>query len=62
MAMNGLAGLVDCLETGRGEIVVEEAVRVKALRCIDRMLDFVKRHPGAIAQPRAGFVPHVGSA
>jgi quinolinate synthase len=35
---------------------------VKALGCIDRMLDFVKRNPGAVAQARAGFVPHVGSA
>jgi quinolinate synthase len=54
--------VVDCLETGRGEIVIDEAVRVKALGCIDRMLDFVKRNPGAIAQPRSGFVPNVGAA
>jgi len=62
MAMNALQGVVDCLETGRGEIVVEEAVRVKALGCIDRMLDFVQRNPAAIAQPRSGFVPNVGAA
>ncbi len=62
MAMNALQGVVDCLETGCGEVLVDEAIRVKALGCIDRMLDFVKRHPGAVAQPRAGFVPHVGSA
>jgi quinolinate synthase len=62
MAMNALQGVVDCLETGCGEIVVDEVVRVKALGCIDRMLDFVKKNPGAIAQPRAGFVPNLGSA
>jgi quinolinate synthase len=62
MAMNALQGVVDCLDTGRGEIVVDEPVRVKALGCIERMLDFVQRNPGAIAQPRAGFVPNVGAA
>jgi quinolinate synthase len=62
MAMNALQGVVDCLETGRGEITIDEAVRLKALGCIDRMLDFVQRNPSAIAQPRSGFVPNVGAA
>jgi quinolinate synthase len=62
MAMNALQGVVDCLETGRGETTIEEAVRLKALGCIDRMLDFVQRNPSAIAQPRSGFVPNVGAA
>jgi quinolinate synthase len=62
MAMNALQGVVDCLELGSGEVLIDEAIRVKALGCIDRMLNFVRRHPGAVAQPRAGFVPHVGSA
>ncbi|MDP1051225.1 quinolinate synthase NadA, partial [Klebsiella quasipneumoniae] len=34
MAMNGLANLVDCLQSGRPEIAVDEAVRVKAQACI----------------------------
>ncbi len=62
MAMNALQGVIDCLETGRGEILVDEPVRIKALGCIERMLDFVKRNPSSIAQPRAGFVPNLGSA
>jgi quinolinate synthase len=62
MAMNALQGLLQCLEHGTGEIQVEETIRVKALGCIDRMLDFVKRNPSAIAQPRSGFVPNIGTA
>ena len=62
MAMNALAGIVDCLAQGRGEVNVPEPVRVRALGCIERMLDFVARHPQAIAQPRAGFVPNLGAA
>jgi quinolinate synthase len=62
MAMNGLAGVLECLERGHGEITVEEPVRSQALGCIDRMLDFVKRNPSAVAQPRAGFVRHIGAA
>ncbi len=62
MAMNTLQGVVDCLERGSGEIKIDEAVRVDALGCIERMLDFVKKNPGAIAQPRAGFVAGIGSA
>jgi quinolinate synthase len=62
MAMNALQGVLDCLETGSGEIRIDEPVRVKALGCIERMLDFVQRHPQAVAQPRPGFVRHIGSA
>ena len=62
MAMNALQGVVDCLETGGGEIVVPEPVRIQALGCIERMLDFVKAHPHSVAQPRAGFVPNIGVA
>jgi quinolinate synthase len=62
MAMNALQGVVSCLETGRGEIHVAEPVRVRALRCIERMLDYVKAHPEALAQPRSGFVPHFGTS
>jgi len=60
MAMNALQGVVACLETGSGEIRVDEPVRGRALGCIERMLDFVKAHPASIARP--GLVPHIGAA
>ncbi|HEX7640526.1 MAG TPA: quinolinate synthase NadA, partial [Burkholderiaceae bacterium] len=50
MAMNGLQGLVDCLEHGSGEILVDEPVRERALGCIRRMLDFVAANPLAVAR------------
>jgi quinolinate synthase len=62
MAMNAVQGVVRCLEDDLGEIGIDEPVRVKALGCIERMLAFVKAHPQAIAQPRSGFVRHLGSA
>ncbi len=62
MAMNALQGVVSCLETGRGEILVPEPTRSQALGCIDRMLAFVKANPSSVAQPRSGFVPNIGSA
>jgi quinolinate synthase len=62
MAMNAIQGVVQCLESGSGEIVVPEPVRSQALGCIERMLDFVKANPSSIAQPRGGFVPHIGAA
>ena len=62
MAMNGLQGVLDCLEKGVGEITVDEAIRVKAHGCIDRMLDFVAKNPSAITKPAQGFVPNVGAA
>jgi quinolinate synthase len=60
MAMNALQGVVQCLETGAGEVHVDEPVRAQALGCIDRMLDFVARHPGATKTP--GLVKHIGAA
>jgi quinolinate synthase len=62
MAMNALQGVVACLETGSGEILVPEPVRSQALGCIERMLDFVKANPAAIQKPARGFVPNVGVA
>jgi len=65
MAMNALQGVVACLETGSGEVRVPEAVRSRALGCIDRMLDFVRQHPASVAQPAVragGFVPNIGPA
>jgi len=60
--MNALQGVVACLESASGEIHVPEPVRSQALGCIDRMLDFVKRHPDSISQPQRGFVRDVGAA
>jgi quinolinate synthase len=42
MAMNGLRSLAQVLETGANEIHIDEAVRVKALRATQRMLEFGK--------------------
>jgi quinolinate synthase len=60
MAMNALQGVVDCLERGSGEIVVDEPIRARAHGCIDRMLDFVAKHPKVVHKP--GLVPHLGAA
>ncbi|MDE2593346.1 MAG: quinolinate synthase NadA [Burkholderiales bacterium] len=62
MAMNSLQGVLSCLEQGTGEITVDEAIRVKAKGCIDRMLDFVAHNPAAITQPAQGFVRNIGAA
>ncbi len=60
MAMNALQGVVDALEHGTGEIHVDEDIRRRAHRCIDRMLDFVRDHPEATRG--AGLVPKIGAA
>jgi len=62
MAMNAVGGVIDALERGGGEIVVPEPTRVRALGCIQRMLEFVAANPDSIVAPRHGFVPHLGSA
>lgn len=62
MAMNSLQGVLACLEHRTGEILVDEAIRVQAKGCIDRMLDFVAHNPSAIAKPAQGFVPNIGAA
>ena len=59
--MNALHGVVGCWKPASNEIHVR-AGRSRALGCIERMLDFVKAHPDAIAQPRSGFVPNIGVA
>jgi quinolinate synthase len=64
MAMNSLQGLIDCLESGSGEIQVNEPVRGQALGCISRMLDFVaagaaRRQAAAQA---SSWQPHIGAA
>ena len=58
MAMNGLANLVDCLESGQPEIHVDEPIRVEAQRCINRMLDFT----AARKKAAAGMTPGIGAA
>ena len=40
MAMNGLAGVVQALQTGQGEVHVDPALGLRARLPIDRMLDF----------------------
>ncbi len=66
MAMNALQGVISCLEHGQGEISLPEDVRQRAAGCIERMLDFVKRHPEALALPSRGptpgIVPNIGAA
>lgn len=59
MAMNELQGVLDCLTLGRGEIGVPEPVRVQALGCIERMLDFVAAQSTPAVR---GFVPNIGAA
>jgi quinolinate synthase len=60
MAMNAVQGLLACLETGQGEVLVPEPIRSQALGCIDRMLDFTARNPAITASP--GLVKHLGAA
>ena len=60
MAMNALQGVVQALETGSGEILVDEPVRARALGCIERMLDFTATHPGSIT--KTGLVKNIGAA
>ena len=62
MAMNATQGVVNCLESGSGEILVPEPVRSQALGCIDRMLDFVARNPASVLAKATGPRPHVGAA
>jgi quinolinate synthase len=62
MAMNALKGVSDCLETGSGEIVVAPDIRARALGCIERMLDFVARHPASVRTAEPAPLPHLGAA
>jgi quinolinate synthase len=40
MAMNGLGNLVEVLETGKNEIIIEESIRARAAIPVQRMMDF----------------------
>jgi quinolinate synthase len=54
MAMNNLRRLAHVLETGAGEVQVDEAVRVRALRATQRMLDFAAgRHAPVLGRDDA---------
>ncbi len=44
MAMNDLRGVEHVLRTGENEVHIDEAVRIKALRATQRMLDFAQSH------------------
>jgi len=48
MAMNELRNLAEVLETGANEIHVDEAVRLKALKSTQRMLDFARSRKAAV--------------
>lgn len=52
MALNSLESLVTVLETGGNEITVDENIRQKALRPIQRMLDFSKSFGLVKDEPR----------
>ena len=60
MAMNGLQGVIDCLEHGAGEITVAEPTRTQALACIERMLDFTAALKAG--HKMTAFVPNIGAA
>ena len=66
MAMNGLQGVMHCLQHGSGEIQVDATVREKARHCIERMLAFTAAQQSALsasgAMAATGFVPNIGAA
>ncbi len=43
MAMNSIENLIEVLETGHNEIQVDEAVRIRAMKSTQRMIDFANR-------------------
>lgn len=47
MAMNGLQNLLSCLKNRTGEVLVDEAIRLKALGSLDKMLEF-SRNAGLV--------------
>jgi quinolinate synthase len=60
MAMNGLAGLAQVLETGANEIHVDPALGQRARVPIDRMLAFTAALKSG--QPAGALVPNIGAA
>jgi len=59
MAMNSLRGLLHCLQHHTGEVHVDPDTQKKALRCIERMLDFTQQQA---TPPAGGLVPNIGAA
>jgi quinolinate synthase len=60
MAMNGLAGLAQVLETGANEVHVDPALGLRARVPIDRMLAFTAALKAG--QPSGALVPNIGAA
>ncbi|AVP57070.1 quinolinate synthase NadA [Pulveribacter suum] len=60
MAMNGLAGVVQALETGAGAVEVDAALIPRARQPIDRMLAFTAALKSGAAP--GALVPHLGAA
>jgi quinolinate synthase len=60
MAMNGLAGLAQVLQTMRPQVHVDPALGVRARLPIERMLAFTAAQRAG--QPVAGLVPCIGAA
>jgi quinolinate synthase len=60
MAMNGLAGLAQVLETGANEVHVDPALGERARVPIDRMLAFTAALKAG--QPAGALVPNIGAA
>ncbi|WP_415077926.1 hypothetical protein [Polynucleobacter necessarius] len=52
---------MSCLENASGEIFIDEPIRLQALSCIERMLDFTKNHPELLAKAQHGFVNNIGA-
>jgi quinolinate synthase len=44
MAMNSLTKLARALESGSGEVLVPEDIRIRAIVPIERMLEFARTH------------------
>jgi len=60
MAMNGLAGLAQVLETGTNEVHIDPALGVRARLPIDRMLAFTAALKKG--EPAGALVPDIGAA
>ena len=60
MAMNGLAGLAQVLETGANEVHIDPALGLRARLPIDRMLAFTAALRSGL--PTTGLVPNIGAA
>lgn len=61
MAMNSLLGVRNCLDSGHGEITLDEEIRQRAQGCIQRMLDFTAGQPSGPVGA-SGVVPQIGAA